>query len=127
MTPYSNSAALWADVARLAFCLRHLPIWASFRKKIIEDAMTRNILQEESCKSSNKLSHHPIMIELPLTLSTVIHKTWVRGQDLHLRLEVMSLSYCPTLLPRQKFLNARRMVRVAGVDPAWTCAQDMWV
>jgi hypothetical protein len=66
-TPYSNSAGLWADVARLAFCLRHLPIWASFRKKIIEDAMTRNILQEESCKSSNKLSHHPIMIELPLT------------------------------------------------------------
>ena len=67
MTPYSNSAALLADVARLAFCLRHLPIWASFRKKIIEDAMTRNILQEESCKSSNKLSHHPITIELPLT------------------------------------------------------------
>ena len=25
---------------------------------------------------------------------------WLRGQDLHLRLEVMSLSYCPTLLPR---------------------------
>src|ERR1043166_6694435 len=39
----------------------------------------------------------------------------------------MSLSYCPTLLPRHKFLNARRMVRVAGVEPAWTCAQDMWV
>jgi hypothetical protein len=59
MTPYSNSAALWADVAHLAFCFRHLPIWASFRKKIIEDAMTRNILQEENCKLSNKLSHHP--------------------------------------------------------------------
>ena len=25
---------------------------------------------------------------------------WLRGQDLHLRLEVMGLSYCPTLLPR---------------------------
>jgi hypothetical protein len=23
--------------------------------------------------------------------------------------------------------NKRRMVRVAGVEPAWTCAQDMWV
>src|SRR6266404_5352879 len=39
----------------------------------------------------------------------------------------MSLSYCPTLLPRHKSLNARKMVRVAGVEPAWTCAQDMWV
>src|SRR5216684_3111573 len=54
-------------------------------------------------------------------------KVWLRGQDLHLRLEVMSLSYCPTLLPRHKSLDARKMVRVAGVEPAWTCAQDMWV
>src|SRR5713101_9250884 len=52
---------------------------------------------------------------------------WLRGQDLHLRLEVMSLSYCPTLLPRHKSLNAGKLVRVAGVEPAWTCAQDMWV
>lgn len=29
-------------------------------------------------------------------------EVWLRGQDLHLRLEVMSLSYCPTLLPRHK-------------------------
>jgi hypothetical protein len=30
-------------------------------------------------------------------------RSWLRGQDLHLRLEVMSLSYCPTLLPRHNF------------------------
>ena len=34
--------------------------------------------------------------------------TWLRGQDLHLRLEVMSLSYGPTLLPRHKLANAMR-------------------
>jgi hypothetical protein len=55
-------------------------------------------------------------------------EVWLRGQDLHLRLEVMSLSYCPTLLPRHKSgTTRRRLVRVAGVEPAWTCAQDMWV
>jgi hypothetical protein len=32
----------------------------------------------------------------------------LRGQDLHLRLEVMSLSYCPTLLPRHKSANPTR-------------------
>ena len=32
-----------------------------------------------------------------------LQKAWLRGQDLHLRLEVMSLSYCPTLLPRHNF------------------------
>ena len=31
----------------------------------------------------------------------------MRGQDLHLRLEVMSLSYCPTLLPRHKLRNVK--------------------
>ena len=51
-------------------------------------------------------------------------EAWSRGQDLHLRLEVMSLSYCPTLLTRR---NSGTLVRVAGVEPAWTCAQDMWV
>ena len=50
----------------------------------------------------------------------------MRGQDLHLRSEVMSLSYCPTLLPRHEFPNTRK-VRVAGVEPAWTFAQEMWV
>lgn len=44
-TPYSNSVELPADVARLAFCFRHLPMWASFRKKMIEDAMTSDFLQ----------------------------------------------------------------------------------
>ena len=47
------------------------------------------------------------MMELPLTKYSN-HKTWLRGQDLHLRLEVMSLSYCPTLLPRHKPANARK-------------------
>ena len=32
-------------------------------------------------------------------------RAWLRGQDLQLRLEVMSLSYCPTLLPRLKTQN----------------------
>jgi hypothetical protein len=31
----------------------------------------------------------------------------LRGQDLHLRLEVMSLSYCPMLLPRHKSPTAK--------------------
>jgi hypothetical protein len=44
-TPYSNSATGLADVARLAFYLQILPIWASFRKKMIEDAMTSHFLQ----------------------------------------------------------------------------------
>src|SRR5258708_18092527 len=35
-------------------------------------------------------------------------ETWLRGQDLHLRLEVMSLSYCPTLLPRQKSATVKQ-------------------
>ena len=34
-------------------------------------------------------------------------RKWLRGQDLHLRLEVMSLSYCPTLLPRHKSVDAK--------------------
>jgi hypothetical protein len=64
MTPYSNSAALWADVARLAFCLRHLPIWASFRKKMFEDAMIPNFLQYEIVDFPNKLSTYfpPIIL-----------------------------------------------------------------
>ena len=49
-------------------------------------------------------------------------KAWLRGQDLHLRLEVMSLSYCPTLLPRRN-----NLVRVARIEPAWACSQGMWV
>src|SRR6266851_5051206 len=59
--------------------------------------------------------------------SEVIQKFGCAGKDLHLRLEVMSLSYCPTLLPRHNTCIKRKMVRVAGVEPAWTCAQDMWV
>jgi hypothetical protein len=38
--------------------------------------------------------------------------TWLRGQDLHLRLEVMSLSYCPTLLPRHN--SAKREEKWSG-------------
>ena len=37
-TPYSNPAKLLAAVARLEFCERNPPIWASFRRKIIKDA-----------------------------------------------------------------------------------------
>src|ERR1041384_4214962 len=29
---------------------------------------------------------------------------------------------CPTLLPRRE-----KLVRVAGIEPAWTCSQGMWV
>jgi hypothetical protein len=43
----------------------------------------------------------------PFRGQTQQSRHWLRGQDLHLRLEVMSLSYCPTLLPRHKS-NARR-------------------
>ena len=40
--------------------------------------------------------------------SKLIHvRLWLRGQDLHLRLEVMSLSYCPTLLPRLKLQTSK--------------------
>jgi hypothetical protein len=38
--------------------------------------------------------------------------------------EPLVLSYA-TSAPQ--ILNATKMVRVAGVEPAWTCAQDMWV
>lgn len=44
-TPYSNPATGLADVARLAYCLLIPPIRASFRKKMIEDAMTSKVLQ----------------------------------------------------------------------------------
>src|SRR4029077_20995288 len=60
---------------------------------------------------------------LPLLEAALI--TWSHYKVTHARQDV--LSYCPTLLPRHKSLNARKMVRVAGVEPAWTCAQDMWV
>jgi hypothetical protein len=32
-TPNNNSVELSADVVRLAFCFRHLPMWASFRRR----------------------------------------------------------------------------------------------
>ena len=45
--------------------------------------------------------------------------------DLPRRLEIMSLSYCPTL-PRHKIRwQQKQMVRVAGVEPAWTCARHV--
>ena len=52
---------------------------------------------------------------------------WLRGQDLHLRLEVMPLvlSYATTAPDISK--TQEEMVRVAGVEPAWTCSQGMWV
>lgn len=52
-TPYSNSATYLADVARLAFCLSMLPMWASFRKKMIEDAMSPLFLQQKNADWEN--------------------------------------------------------------------------
>ena len=40
-----------------------------------------------------------------LSICEPLEMSWLRGQDLHLRLEVMSLSYCPTLLPRHTSEN----------------------
>src|SRR5713226_6331963 len=47
-------------------------------------------------------------------------KVWLRGQDLHLRLEVMSLSYCPTLLPRHKIWSGWQELNLRGHVPK-TC------
>src|SRR3984885_13354458 len=39
--------------------------------------------------------------------------------------EPLVLSYATTA--PQILVTQNEMVRVAGVEPAWTCAQDMWV
>src|SRR5437899_1704601 len=38
--------------------------------------------------------------------------------------ELLVLSYATTA---PQITQRKKMVRVAGVEPAWTCAQDMWV
>ena len=63
----------------------------------LQGDIIKEFQQNKIASSRDKLSRTRSLWSYHL-LSAVIHKTWLRGQDLHLRLKVMSLvlSYATT-------------------------------